>query len=281
MKSAALIAQKNEITEYFIYRRLAKNTKNSENKKILKAIAEQEKNHYEMWKKITKQNVRPSYAKIWFYYFLTKIFGLNFGLKIMEDGEHLTGASYEKLKNEHPDLAQMIKEEQEHEEQLINLIDSHVLSYASSIILGLNDALVELTSALAGFTLALQNTHLIASVGFITGISASLSMAASSFLASRENKDTNPLKAGLTTGISYFGTVILLIAPYFIFSSPFSALATSLTFAILIIFLFNFYTSVCQKTSFRRKFFEMVFISLGCAAFNFGLGYLIKKYLNV
>ena len=48
-----------------------------------------------------------------------------------------------------------------------------------SVVLGLNDELVEFTGALAGFTLALSDHRLIALTGSITGIAAALSMASS------------------------------------------------------------------------------------------------------
>ena len=44
------------------------------------------------------------------------------------------------------------------------------------MVLGMNDAMVEMTGTLAGLTLAMQNTRLIALSGLITGIAATLSM---------------------------------------------------------------------------------------------------------
>ena len=68
--------------------------------------------------------------------------------------------------------------------------------YTGSIVLGLNDALVELTGALAGLTLALQDTKLIALTGSITGIAAALSMGASEYLSTKsEDVDRSPVKA--------------------------------------------------------------------------------------
>jgi VIT1/CCC1 family predicted Fe2+/Mn2+ transporter len=95
------------------------------------------------------------------------------------------------------------------------LLDEELLRYAGSIVLGLNDALVELTGALAGFTLALQNTRLIALTGLITGVAAALSMAASEYLSTRsEGGGRSPLRASLYTGTAYIITVFLLILPY-------------------------------------------------------------------
>ena len=65
------------------------------------------------------------------------------------------------------------------------MLEEELLNYVGSMILGLNDALVELTGALTGFTFAFRDTKLIALSGLITGISASLSMSASEYLSHR------------------------------------------------------------------------------------------------
>ena len=111
------------------------------------------------------------------------------------------------------------------------------------MVLGLNDALVELTGALAGLTLALRNTRLVALTGSITGIAAALSMAASEYLSTREegaDPSKSPAKAALYTGVAYSLTVLALILPYLLISNPFVCLALTLSAAILIIAVFNF-----------------------------------------
>lgn len=88
------------------------------------------------------------------------------------------------------------------------------------MVLGLNDALVELTGVLAGLTLALQNTRLVAMTGFITGIAASLSMSASEYLSAKsEEGPQDPLKASIYTGSAYVLTVLFLIFPYLLFTN--------------------------------------------------------------
>lgn len=281
MNSKILRAQKIEITEYFLYKKISRIVKDKKNKEIIDRIALQEKSHYEIWKEITKKSIKPSYFHVYFYYYLTRIFGLSFGLKFMERGESLAIKLYSDLKGEYPQLARMIKEEQEHEQKLLSLINSKTLDNVGSIILGLNDALVELTGALAGFTLALANTQIIAMVGLITGIAASFSMAASSYLAKKEDRSKNPITAGITTGISYLITVAILVAPFFVLQNAFIALGTTLLLAITIIFVFNFYTSISRGLPFKRKFAEMACISLGVAAINFGIGYMVKQYFKI
>ena len=144
--------------------------------------------------------------------------------------------------------------------------------------LGLNDALVELTGALAGYTLALQNTRLIAVVGLITGIAAAMSMAASQYLAVKtENHGHKPGRSALYTGTAYLVTVLLLIAPFFIFTNHFLCLGFTVAIALLIIAGFNYYIARANKLSFFARFLEMAGISLGVALVSFVIGYLIRN----
>ncbi|MEG2082956.1 MAG: rubrerythrin family protein, partial [Oscillospiraceae bacterium] len=74
-----------------------------------------------------------------------------------------------------PEAAQISHEEEIHENALIEMLDEERLQYVGSMVLGLNDALVELTGTIAGMTFALMNTRLVALSGIITGVSATLS----------------------------------------------------------------------------------------------------------
>ena len=96
------------------------------------------------------------------------------------------------------------------------------------MVLGLNDALVELTGALAGLMLALQNVKLISLSGLITGIAASLSIAASEYLSTRsEDIGKHPVSAAIYIGIAYIITVTLLILPYLLLTNYYLDLATA------------------------------------------------------
>ncbi len=174
-------------------------------------------------------------------------------------------------------------EENVHEQQLLGMLDEERLRYAGSVVLGLNDALVELTGALAGLTLALQNGKLIALSGLITGIAASLSMAASEYLSTRSEKtEKNPVLASIYTGIAYILTVSLLVLPYLLSPETYILdLIITLITAVIIIAIFNYYISVAKGESFRARFAEMAILSLSVAAFSFGIGYLIRIWLGI
>ena len=274
--------QKNEITEYHIYKKLAKSIKERENAKILDQIAEDELGHYEDWKKYTNEEVKPNKWTIWKYYLISRVFGFTFGIKLMESGEKSAQVNYDQVREYVPEIDNWIKDENEHENALIEMLDEERLQYAGSVVLGLNDALVELTGALAGLTLALQNVELIALSGLITGIAASLSMAASEYLATRSEKtDKHPVRAAIYTGIAYIFTVSILILPYLLFDNYFLDLALALIAGVIIIAVFNYYISVAQDESFKDRFVEMAGLSLSVAAFSFGIGYLIRIFLGV
>lgn len=275
--------QQTEITEYYIYKRLAKRINSPENAKILDQIAEDELRHYQGWKKYTNEDVQPRWLFVWFYYLVSVLFGFTFGVKLMEMGEEAAQGNYAAISKEIPEAEKYQHEEDVHEEKLIGMLDEERLQYAGSVVLGLNDALVELTGALAGLTLALQNGKLIALSGLITGIAASLSMAASEYLSTRsEDTKKQPVRAAIYTGIAYIITVTLLVMPYLIMPENFYLdLAIALTTAVIIIAVFNYYISVAKGENFRARFLEMAGLSLGVALFSFIIGYFIRMWLGI
>ncbi len=273
--------QKNEITEYYIYRSLARRIK-GKNGEVLQRIADDEKRHYEEWEKYSGKRVRPSRFKIFFYLLLSRIMGLTFAIKMMEKGEEKAERAYGYIKDKLPRASAILEDEVEHENLLVDMIDEERIGYIGSMVLGLNDALVELTGALAGFTLALQDTRVIGMAGLITGIAAALSMSASEYLSQKsEEHSKDPLRAAFYTGIAYIFAVILLVIPFFVLSNYFIALVLTLAIAIVIILAFSHFVSVVKDTSFSKFFWEMVFISLGVAAISFFIGWLARTLLKV
>jgi VIT1/CCC1 family predicted Fe2+/Mn2+ transporter len=274
--------QRNEITEHHIYRRLAAAMESPGNRSVLERIAGDELRHARAWSRHTGREVKPARLRAWFYYWVSRLLGVTFGIKLMERGEEDAQATYQALQGVVPGIEDVLREEEEHEAALIGMLDEERLRYMGSIVLGLNDALVELTGGLAGLTLALQNTRLIALSGLTMGIAAALSMAASEYLSTKAEKAGKlPLRSALYTGVAYVATVALLISPYLLLQNHFLCLAWTLATALLIIAAFNFYLAVARDEPFRRQFLEMAAVSLGVAAFSFGVGYGIRVLLGV
>ncbi len=278
-----LSAEESEITEHNIYRKLSESIKDTHNSKVLKSISDDEFRHYNFWKSMTGVDVPQSKLRFWKYYLISKVFGITFGTKLMERGEGAAQQKYDKLAEHVPHAKQIEADEKKHEKLLLDMLDEEKLKYVGSIVLGLNDALVELTGALAGFTLAFKNSNIIAIAGLITGIAASFSMGASEYLSTKSEKGDgkNPFKASIYTTLAYILTVFFLVFPFMIMSNPLIALAITLVNVMIVITTFTFYISVAQDISFRSRFTEMTLISLGVAAFSFGVGFIIRTVWGI
>ena len=275
--------QQSELTESVIYEKIAVFAKGEENKKTLRRLAQEEKAHYLIWKKYTGLEMKPETGKVIWYSLIARILGFTFAVKLMERGEENAQEEYDKLAQEIPESVMIREQEEEHETALLGMLDEERLQYVGSMVLGLNDALVELTGSLAGFAFALQNTRLIALSGLIVGISATFSMASSEFLAARSEGRSDALKSCSYTGVAYLLTVIALIAPYLLFPATqfIPALICMLGVVILIIAGFTYYTSVAQDQPFKSRFTEMALISVTVAVLSFVVGILAKKFLGV
>jgi len=275
--------QQNELTESVIYEKIARFAKGEENRSTLLRLAREERAHYEIWKKYTGVEMKPEKGKVLKFTMIARILGFTFAVKLMERGEGNAQVEYALLAEEVAESVHIRQQEEEHEHALLAMLDEERLRYVGSMVLGLNDALVELTGSLAGFTLALQNTRLIALSGLIIGISATFSMASSEFLAARSEGRSDALKSCTYTGIAYLITVVLLIAPYLLLGSSqyIAALVCMLAIVVLIIAGFTYYTSVAQNQPFKSRFLEMALISIGVAVVSFVVGVLAKNLLGV
>jgi VIT1/CCC1 family predicted Fe2+/Mn2+ transporter len=275
--------QQNELNESLIYKNIAKTIKNKHNKDELLRLASEEEKHYEIWKNYTGKELKPQKIKIFFYTILAIVLGFTFAVKLMENGEGNAQKEYALLEEEVPESKQIRLEEEEHEKALLDILDEEKLQYVGSMVLGMNDALVELTGSLAGFAFALQNTKLVALSGLIIGISATLSMASSEFLSAKSEGRTDAFKSCAYTGIAYLITVVLLILPYLLFPTGeyLYALLCMIAIVVAVIAMFTYYISVAKGERFTPKFLEMSLISIGVAVISFGVGILAKKFLGI
>ena len=273
--------QKNELTEYHVYMNIAKRIKDVKNKEILTRIAAQEKAHYEFWTAFLKKPTKPGRTRIFVFKILNFLLGYTFTLKIMERREERAKVSYADIGKYFEGAERIAHDEDAHEQELLGMLDEERLNYVGSMVLGLNDALVELSGTLAGLTFALADTKLISLSGLITGIAASLSMAASQYLSEKADNNKNALKSSVYTGVAYVITVALLIMPYLLIGNPYISLGVMLGVVVFIIFFFNYYISVAKDMPFRKRFVQMAIISLSVAAISFAIGILIKLILGV
>lgn len=278
----ALKQQQNEINDFAVYSEVAK-ISDTKNREILLKIANDEKSHYDFWKQITKKDLKPKRWLVLFYLFLAKFFGISFSLKLLEKKEEKAQDFYKSLINLYPEAKKIYEDEILHEKELLGMLKDLKLLYAGAVVLGMNDALVELTGTLTGIALAFDNSKYVGIVGVIMGIAASFSMAASAYLEARENlkEEMNPKKYSLYTGVSYILTAVIVVFPFFIFSKAKIALIFMFFFAALSITVYNFYISVAKDEDFYQRVKEMLFITFGVSLVSFFIGYIVNRYFGI
>jgi VIT1/CCC1 family predicted Fe2+/Mn2+ transporter len=284
-KQKVLKFQKDEMTSHLLYKQLAGLIKDQHNAEVIREMSDTEMRHYQFWKNVSGTEITAHKVMIFFLMVMTRILGLTFSIKLIEKAEAAGAKEYAEFESVIPGAARLGKDEEEHEAAMAGMIKEEFLSYVGSIVLGLNDALVELTGTLAGLTFALQSGQLVAVSGLITGIAAALSMAASEFLSSRADNNPKAGRSALYTGLAYIFTVILLIMPYLVVpqhgNGIFISLAITLAIAVLIILGFNFYVSVAKDIPFKQRFLEMFGISMGVSVLSFIVGIIVRNVFGI
>ncbi|MEM4206760.1 MAG: VIT1/CCC1 family protein [Nitrososphaerota archaeon] len=266
-----------EFADYVIYKELSKREKNENYKMTLEKLAEIEKTHFEFWKSLSHNNfvVRISSIKVFILYVFRIIFGLTFTLKLFERHEKETIKAYEyilpKLKEEDKQvLLKIIKDEKEHESYFMSQINESVVKYMSFVVLGLADAIIEITGVHAGFLGVTSSTLIAGIAGLVVGFAASISMASAAYLQAKHGASFKPLTSATITGTSYLGAVSFLALPYFFITEM--LMASSLSFAIIMIAIFTTYGAVLREESITKEFVTGFSLTIGTAfaAFLFG-----------
>ena len=275
--------QKDELTSALLYRKIAKRVKDKNNKNILLRISTEEQAHAHIWQQYTKKELKPNFLKVLFFQLVSFFLGYTFVIKILETHEYKGIQALQEIKENFPEVEHIISQEEAHETELINMLNEERLNYIGAMVLGLNDALVELTGCIAGLTFVLMNTKLIALAGIITGVAATLSMAASNYLAEKANGNKKALVASCYTGIAYLITVIFLTLPYLLFAEHLflPALITMLSIVIFLIFIFSAYISIVKSEKIAPRFYEMAGISLSVALISFLIGLGAKMFFGI
>ncbi|MDR0616783.1 MAG: VIT1/CCC1 family protein [Synergistaceae bacterium] len=284
--------QQAEIDGAALYRRIARGMPEGKNRDIITSIAEDEARHAAVMRSYTQKELLPDRFKVIAYAIINFSLGYTFAIKLMEKNEIDIKGRYgeaEALERDKNSLGKaeairrILSDEEKHEKILLDMLNEERVSYIGNTVLGMNDALVELTGALAGYTLAMRDTKLISMAGLITGFSATLSMAASSFLSARASGDKNALKASVYTGIAYLLTIALLILPYLFAGKDgyIGSLLCAMAIAVGITAFLNWYISVTLDRPFKSGFAMMAGLSVGVALLSFMLGMAVKNLLGI
>ncbi len=277
----------NELTEHVVYLELARRERNIANKTALENLAAQEYGHYLFWKDLAgNPDLRPKRHAIWGTILLRDILGITFITKFAESHEKDSVAAYNATLNTIPDdkrsrLLAIIEDERSHEKTLIGQLKEKRIAYIGFIVLGLADAIVEITGTHAGF-LGVTGSTLIAGVaGIIVGFSAAISMGSAAYLQAKQGAEKSPLTSALATGVSYLCSVICLALPYFLIRTMITAFLLSASVGIMLIAGFTFYGAIVFDRKFWREFGEAVSLMLGTAVATFIVGTFVGKIFHL
>ncbi len=272
-----------EFREYVVYNTLARMERRADKRRVLEALAAQELEHFKFWSRFAA--VRPSMWRLrlyaFFMAFLRLLFGVTFVAKLMERGEKETIARYRSVEPllSGEDLRRLhgiIKDEERHEEALIAQIDETVVKYMGALVLGLADAIIEITGAHAGALGTTNNTTVAGVIGLIVGVGAAISMASASYLQTKHEVGKSPTVAAFVTGFGYIFAVALMSLPYFLTHDIYMAFAASILVGILLTFILTFQAAVYAEKDFKFEFIQTVGLLLGTAV----LTYLIGEWLG-
>lgn len=286
-----------------MYAHLAKEEDHPKHKRFLNKLTSEERKHEELLRTILSDegvNVdkyAPSGIKIAFYKIISAVFGVPFGIAVIEreEGEtikdYIAILSQIKEKKSTNKLRTIIKDEEAGEQELQeNLNDySEHFEYIKSIIFGLNDGLVEILAVVAGLAVVATSPFVVVVGGIIVGISGTLSMAGGAYLSSKSynlveeekkgKKAVNvPFKDAAYTGAFYFLGSLASVAPFAFGMSGFAGILTAIITVSIVLVLASAVIGIVSKTSIKRRSLEMLTISLGAAFVTIILGIILRSY---
>ena len=268
-----------EFSDCTLYDRLSK-TVNSDSpfKEILLDLSATEHKHFEFWRKyVPGEEPKLARLKLYWVLFLRKFFGLTFATRYLDRHEGKVVQEYEGLARlipeaDRPAYDDMVADEKEHEKAFAKKVESSAIRYIAFVVLGLADALVEISGIHAGWLGLFEKTEIAGLAGVVAGGAASLAMASAAFAQAKQGFSGSARLSAVYTGVSYFVTAIILATPYFLTSSMILALATSLTLAVAILAVTTWYSTVIQQKLFPRDFVEILAILFGTVILVFLLG---------
>lgn len=284
---------RDEAFDLALYRALAARAADDDGKALLEELAREEQAHLDFWCRLAgvpPESVQPARLKLALTLAAARLLGNSFTVRFAERREEQTIARYEAIVSsgalpdaEAAELQRIVDSEREHERGLERRLPDERVRYLGAAVLGLNDALVELTGALTGLASSISDTRLIGFTALVVGFAASLSMAASNFLSEGMSDDDGlrPGKAAAYTGVAYILVVVGLVVPFFVLSARLAALALSWMVAVLVIVTFAYYSSVLQDVSFRRRAGQMLLLGLGVAVLSFAIGRALSTWVGV
>jgi len=283
LQKVARVRMSDEWCDYTLYDRLSKTVEpESPFSEVLKKLSATEKGHFEFWRKYVPDE-QPKLAKLKMYWilFLRRFFGLTFATRYLDRHEEKVVSEYQGLSSLIPEsdkeaFEAMVEDERDHEKAFAMKAESSAVRYISFVVLGLADALVEISGIHAGWLGLFEKTEIAGLAGIIAGGAASLAMASAAFAQAKQGFQGSARLSAIYTGVSYFITAIILATPYFLTGNMILALSSSLTLAVIILAITTWYSVVIQEKHFLKDFVEILAILFATTILVFGLGIIVS-----
>lgn len=286
-----------ELFDHRLYLALAERAPDEATRGLLRHLADHEKRHLEFWARLAgvePDDVAASRARLSAALLLARGLGVAFTIRRLERREAKTIARYNQIADsgllntgDRNELRRIIDEEESHEKEIESQVTDERVAYLGAAVLGLNDALVELTGGLTGLVSSITDARLIGFTGAVIGTAAALSMAASNFLSAgmtppeKQAEGFRPIKAAAYTGSAYILVVVGLVAPFFLLENRVAALSATWLMALAVIVGFAYYSAVLQDLSFSKRVAQMLALGLGVAIVTFTIGRLISQWFGI
>ncbi|MCS7162947.1 MAG: VIT1/CCC1 family protein [Bacteroidia bacterium] len=274
-----------ELFNAHLYEWLSQRTKATPLHTLLQLFAKQEQKHYEFWRQYLRREVSYPKWRLWWYQLLAILLGPTFVLRLLEEREHRTIEAYRRLAatlapEARQQILTLIQEEESHEAEFLRTIQAEEprLRYLGFIVLGLSDAIIEVTGVHAGF-LGVSHKPILAGIaGLIVGFSASIAMASAAYLQAKQNPEVSPIRSAAYTGLSYLLAVLLLALPYFLAAHMGVAFWSSVCLATLLIGGFAYYSATIFNRNFRGEFLESLGVLGATSALSYGFGEALRYF---
>lgn len=213
---------------------------------ILKRLIPVEQNHLKFWKEffhidITTLSIGRK-IKLNIILLFCRIFGHAGTHLVLESIEIYGIKKYLRVWEQYKDdtfregVRKVLEDEFQHEHDIISSVQYQKINPARirDIFLGLNDGLIEILGAVAGFFAAFQHASSVLIAGFTVAIAGSISMAAGAFIAASSQKEveltnekkraflgedkgtkiiTYPIRSAFFVGVSYLVGSLVPISP--------------------------------------------------------------------
>jgi vacuolar iron transporter family protein len=287
LEGLAAESAQDEYADRALYMALSRRERNPNFKRALENIANGEQTHFEFWKNYAP-NVEVSSKRLrtYFIVLIRLVLGLTFTLKFMERHEGKLHERYQRIAETIPpgDKArfQAMMESEEHQEDLlIGEIHENRVKYMSFIVLGLADAVVEISGIHAGSLGIYGRTELAGLAGIIAGMAASIAMGTAAYAQAKQGFQGSAKWSAIYTGVSYMITAVFLALPYFLTANMAGALTASLIIGVALVAAMTYYDTVISARPFKRQFGEIAGIILAASLVLFIAGTLVGQYLGI